>query len=63
VEDADFKFNDVLDLAMRSGNQAKADTVRRLYLDHAGSMFKFVEGASMKLYGRKVRKVCSYITI
>jgi len=57
VEDADYKFNDVLDLAMRSGNQAKADTVRRLYLDHAQSMFGFVERASVTLYGREVPQI------
>ena len=57
VEDADYKFNDVLDAALRSGNRIKADTVRRLYLDHARSMFDFVEDASHKLYGREIPQI------
>ena len=57
VEDADFKFNDVLAEAIRSGNQAKADQVRRLYLDHVRSMFDFVEDASRKLYGREIPQI------
>ena len=57
VEDADYKFNDVLDEAIRSGNQQKADTVKRLYLDHVRSTFDFVEDASSKLYGRQIPQI------
>ncbi len=57
VEDADYKFNDVLDEAIRTGNQAKADTVQRLYLEHVRSMFDFVEDASRKVYGREIPQV------
>ncbi len=57
VEDADYKFNDVLDQAIRSGNREKADTVKRLYLDHVRSMFDFIEDASTKLYGREIPQI------
>ena len=42
---------------MRSGNQAKADAVKRLYRDHVRSMFNFVEGASRTLYGREIPQI------
>lgn len=57
IEDADYIFTRVYDVAVEAGDTDEAARVRNAYLDHQTSQFAFFEQLSVDTFGREIPQI------